>query len=54
VVQQTHPFSASITVYCRDEGRMLVDCGHGDITAIDADAVLPTKKLEWRYGVLEY
>jgi len=30
------------------EGRVLVDCGHGDITSIDERLVLPTKALTWR------
>lgn len=30
------------------EGRLLVDCGHGDATSISKDLIVPTGSMEWK------
>lgn len=31
-----------------EEGRLLVDCGHGDTTSIAKDLIVPTGSMEWK------
>lgn len=60
VVPSESPDSRFIRVYCplgmadvfgaeeRGNGRILVDCGHGDCCSVPADVVMPTASVEWR------
>lgn len=65
VYPSENPESRFIRVYCplgmadvfgaedRGNGRVLVDCGHGDCCSIPTDLVLPTGRVEWRGVVIQ-